>query len=82
MTGSAGLTSDCNIEKEATTVARTARVTRGFPDLMTGMQKSFERSGNAPKGGREISPGLVKSRCASTIAEDCLRYQLVKVSEW
>ena len=47
MTGSAGLTSDCNIENEATTVASTASVSRGevvFP----GMQKSFEREVCAP----------------------------------
>jgi hypothetical protein len=79
MTGSAGLTSDCNIEKEATTVARTAKVSRGFPDLMTGMQKSFERGVSAPLAAAREFPGLVKSRYASTITEGCLRYQLVRV---
>jgi hypothetical protein len=72
MTGSAGLTSDCSIENDATTVARTANVSRGFPDLMTGMQKSFERGVIAPYDGAGV-PGLVKSRCASTITEVCLR---------
>jgi hypothetical protein len=56
MTGSAGLTSDCNIENDATTVASTANVSRGFPDLMTGMQKSFTREFCAPGRRRELSP--------------------------
>ncbi|GAA1130047.1 hypothetical protein GCM10009630_29970 [Kribbella jejuensis] len=82
MTGSAGLTSDCNMENEATTVARTASVTRGLPDLMTGMRK-FLRNGrcHAPGPGADF-PGLIKSRYASTITEGCLRYNLVKVSRW
>jgi hypothetical protein len=53
-------------------VARTAKVSRGFPDLMTGMQKSFERGVSTPYDGAGV-PGLVKSRYASTITEVCLR---------
>jgi hypothetical protein len=46
MRGSAGVTSDCNMEKAATTVASTASVNRGevvFRCLIVGMPKSFER---------------------------------------
>jgi hypothetical protein len=44
MTGNAGLTSDCSIENAATTVASTAKVSRG-EDVFPGMRKSFERMG-------------------------------------
>ncbi|GAA1629980.1 hypothetical protein GCM10009744_17540 [Kribbella alba] len=50
MSGSAGVTSDCNMENAATTVANTASVTRGevvflclVSDMVMDMRKSFER---------------------------------------
>jgi hypothetical protein len=56
MRGSAGVTSDCNMEKAATTVASTASVTRGevvflcvASDMVLDMRKSFERGVNLVK---------------------------------
>ncbi|GAA0947895.1 hypothetical protein GCM10009554_44980 [Kribbella koreensis] len=66
ISGRAGVTSDCSMEKAATTDASTASVVRGELCLILGMQKSFRRVW--------VYPDLLKSRYASSIAEECLRF--------